>query len=175
MGGDYVAACIYQFPLSYLTRISMRCPTKRTTALSTVIIPNTFEEAMQSPQAQQWKEACNAEYQCLIDNTTWKLMPLPRGASLVKGKWVFDIKKDVDNNPVRFKARWVARGFTQKQGVDYDDTYASVTKPSTVRVLLSIFAAYGMECKPSQSIRSMWNSHMGMSSSSTVKEPYVSC
>ncbi|KXL49222.1 MAG: hypothetical protein FE78DRAFT_28434 [Acidomyces sp. 'richmondensis'] len=123
-----------------------------------IVIPNTFEEAMQSPQAQQWKEACNAEYQCLIDNTTWKLMPLPSGASLVKGKWVFGIKKDVDSNPVRFKARWVARGFTQKQGVDYDDTYASVTKPSTVRVLLSIVAAYDMECKQFDAITAFLNS-----------------
>jgi len=123
-----------------------------------VMIPNTFEEAMQSPQAQQWNEACNAEYQCLIDNTTWKLMSLPSGASLVKGKWVFDIKKDVDSNPVRFKARWVARGFTQKQGVDYDDTYASVTKPSTVRVLLSIVAAYDMECKQFDAITAFLNS-----------------
>jgi hypothetical protein len=57
------------------------------------------------------------------------------------------VKADANGRPVRFKARWVARGFTQRHGVDYEDTYASVTKPATVKIILALKAKLNLECK----------------------------
>jgi hypothetical protein len=57
------------------------------------------------------------------------------------------VKADANGCPVRFKARWVARGFTQRYGVDYEDTYASVTKPGTVKIMLALAAKLNLECK----------------------------
>jgi hypothetical protein len=68
-------------------------------------------------------------------------------AILIKGRWVFKIKFDVNRKPERFKARWVVRGFTQKAGINYDETYAAVVKPVLLKVMLALAAYYGYECK----------------------------
>jgi hypothetical protein len=60
---------------------------------------------------------------------------------------VFTVKANSNGLPDRFKARWVARGFTQRYGIDYDDTYVSVTKPATVKIMLALVARLDMECK----------------------------
>jgi hypothetical protein len=72
---------------------------------------------------------------------------VPQDANIIKGRWVFSVKADANGCPVRFKARWVARGFTQRHGVDYEDTYASVTKPATVKIMLALTAKLNLECK----------------------------
>ncbi|KAI6787438.1 hypothetical protein KC343_g10664 [Hortaea werneckii] len=117
---------------------------------SDISIPNTYDEAMASPQAPQWHTAMQQEVDSLKANNTWELVKLtdvPHDANIIRGRWVFTIKADANGNPVRYKARWVARGFTQKHGVDYEDTYATVTKPATVKVMLSIVAANDLECQ----------------------------
>ena len=110
-------------------------------------LPRSYEEALKSSQSEEWLNAMRSEVDSLTKHGCWKLVKLPDGASVVKGRWVFAIKRDAEGALVRYKARWVARGFTQQRGVDYDDTYASVTKPSTVKVLLSLVAHYGLQCK----------------------------
>ena len=59
----------------------------------------------------------------------------------------YTIKVNADGNSTRFKARWVTRGFTQKHGVDYEDTYASVNKPATVKIMLALAAKLDLEFK----------------------------
>ncbi|WVZ53780.1 hypothetical protein U9M48_004676, partial [Paspalum notatum var. saurae] len=81
------------------------------------------------------------EYQALLDNDTWRLVPRPPGANVVTGKWIFKHKFHSDGTLARHKARWVVRGFSQQPGVDYDETFSPVVKPATIRVVLSIAAA----------------------------------
>jgi hypothetical protein len=91
-----------------------------------------------------------SEVDSLKANNTWQpvhLMEVPQDANIIKGRWVFSVKADANGRPVRFKARWVARGFTQRHGVDYEDTYASVTKPATVKIMLALAAKLNLECK----------------------------
>ncbi|KAI0999794.1 hypothetical protein K3495_g8405 [Podosphaera aphanis] len=76
-------------------------------------IPRTYKEAMRSPQAKEWEEAIKTEIDQLIMNGTWEEMLLPKGANLVSTKWGFTIKETVNGNIERFKARLVARGFSQ--------------------------------------------------------------
>jgi len=81
------------------------------------------------------------EYQALVDNDTWRLVPKPPGANIVTGKWIYKHKFHSDGTLARHKARWVVRGFTQRHGVDYGETFSPVVKPATIRVVLSIAAS----------------------------------
>jgi hypothetical protein len=83
------------------------------------------------------------EYVALLANHTWDLMPCPPGTNVVTGKWLFCHKLASDGFLNRYKARWVLRGFTQRLGVDYDETFNLVVKFATVRVVLSLALSWG--------------------------------
>lgn len=114
-----------------------------------VVIPHTYAQAMASPQADRWEDAMKSEVKSLVGSDTWDLInPLDHPSfTIVAGRWVFTLKADSEGRPTLFKARWVARGFTQRFGIDYDETYASVTKPATVKIMLALVAKFDMECK----------------------------
>jgi hypothetical protein len=77
------------------------------------------------------------EYGALISNGTWELVPRPQGSNVVTGKWVFTQKLCADGTLDRYKARWVLQGFTQRPGVDYNETFSPVVKPVTVCTVLA--------------------------------------
>jgi len=79
-----------------------------------------------------------SEFDALQSNDTWTLVPRPPGVNIVTGKWVFRHKFLSDGTFDRYKARWVLRGFTQRPGIDYDETFSPVVKPATIRVVLSL-------------------------------------
>jgi hypothetical protein len=78
------------------------------------------------------------EHQALVDNGTWSLVPRPPRANVVTGKWIFRHKFHSDGSLARRKARWVLHGFSQRPGIDYDETFSPVVKPSTIRLVLHI-------------------------------------
>jgi hypothetical protein len=78
------------------------------------------------------------EYAALLANQTWDLVPRPPGTNVVTGKWLFRRKLTSDRSLDRYKAGWVLRGFTQRLGVDYDETFSPVVKFATFRVVLSL-------------------------------------
>ncbi|KAM3366771.1 hypothetical protein ACQJBY_015855 [Aegilops geniculata] len=82
------------------------------------------------------------EYAALMQNRTWSLVPRPRGANIVTGKWLFRHRFKADGSLERYKARWVVRGFSQRPGVDFDETFSPVVKAATIRVVLSVAAAH---------------------------------
>jgi histone deacetylase 1/2 len=88
-----------------------------------------------------WRAAMAEEYKALIDNGTWRLVPRPPRANVITGKWVFKHKYNADGSLARHKARCVIRGFSQQYGIDYDETFSPVVKPTTIRVVLSIAAS----------------------------------
>jgi histone deacetylase 1/2 len=97
-------------------------------------IPTSVREALADPN---WRRVMEEEYRALLVNQTRDLVPRPSGCNVVTGKWIWTIKKRVDGTLERYKARWVLRGFTQRPGVDYDETFSPV-KPATVRTVLSL-------------------------------------
>jgi hypothetical protein len=85
-----------------------------------------------------WRRAMKEEYEVLLTNQTWDLVPRSSGCNVVIGKWIWTIKHRADGTLERYKVRWVLRGFTQRLGVDYDETFRPVVKPATVRTVLSL-------------------------------------
>jgi hypothetical protein len=98
-------------------------------------IPPSVRAALADPN---WREAMEDEYGTLMSNEIWELIFRPRDSNVVTGKWIFTHKLRADGSFDRYKARWVLRGFTQRPGVDYDETFSLVVKPATVRTVLSM-------------------------------------
>ncbi|RJE22712.1 hypothetical protein PHISCL_04928 [Aspergillus sclerotialis] len=80
---------------------------------STTIEPSSYEEAIRSPEAENWKRAMDAEIEDLIKRHTWNLVDLPPGRKAIQGRWVYRVKIGHDNKISRFKARWVGKEFSQ--------------------------------------------------------------
>jgi hypothetical protein len=93
--------------------------------LATVSEPTNLSDALSSPQ---WRAAMDAEFQALLKNKTWHLVPPPRHKNIIGAKWVFKIKRKADGTIDRYKARLVAKGYRQRYGIDYEDTFSP---PST--------------------------------------------
>jgi len=93
--------------------------------------PESYHEAIQNENKLHWKNAMDEEFNSLVKNQTWQLVPRPKGRNVITGKWVYKIKRGADGNIERYKARWVARGFTQIKGVDYLDVFAPTARNST--------------------------------------------
>ena len=100
--------------------------------------PKTVKAAMESEQSEEWLNAMKSEMKSLKKNNVWTLQPLPEGKNVVGCKWVFKIKLDADGKVERYKARLVAQGFTQRHGVDYDETFSPVVRFESIRSLLAI-------------------------------------
>ena len=86
--------------------------------------PCTFEEAVKH---QVWKDAMNKEYESIMKNDVWDVVSTPKDKSVVTQKWLYNIKHEDDGSAEVFKARFVAQGFSQKEGVDYDEIVAPVS------------------------------------------------
>ena len=86
-----------------------------------------------------------AEYDSLMKNKTWSLIPLPLGKNLVGCKWVYKTKFIVDEHIEKDKARLVAKGFNQLEGINYNETFATIAKMNTIRTILSITSYYKWE------------------------------
>ncbi|GKB85537.1 ribonuclease H-like domain-containing protein [Tanacetum coccineum] len=78
------------------------------------------------------------EYNALIKNNTWVLVPRPPDANIVRSLWLFRHKHNADGSLNRYKARLVANGSTQIAGIDVDETFSPVVKPATIRTVLSL-------------------------------------
>lgn len=103
--------------------------------------PISFKEAQISPWWPQYKDAAQVEFDGHIKSGTWVLVPksaVPFGKNILRGKWVFDDKRGEDGKIVKFKARFVAMGFTQKYGVDFKETFAGVVVGKSFRIMLAI-------------------------------------
>ncbi|GKB27958.1 ribonuclease H-like domain-containing protein [Tanacetum coccineum] len=85
-----------------------------------------------------WRDAMYDEYNTLIKNSTWILVPKPPNVNMVRSLWLFQHKYHADGSLSRYKARLVANGCSQQFGVDYDDTFSPVVKPATIRTVLSL-------------------------------------
>ena len=85
------------------------------------------------------------EMNSIKSNGVWDLVELPNGVKAIGCKWVFKTKKDSLGNIERYKERLVAKGFTQKEGIDYTETFSPVSKKDSLRVILALVAHFDLE------------------------------
>lgn len=118
---------------------------KALTATTKPIEPSSYEEALTSQDSDLWQVAMTEEVNALLANNTWELGKPPAGIKPIPVKWVYKIKYDGLGNIERYKARLVVKGFRQREGIDYDEVFAPVSKYATFRTLLGITAAQNLE------------------------------
>ncbi|GJW40940.1 ribonuclease H-like domain-containing protein [Tanacetum coccineum] len=96
-------------------------------------IPKSPFHALRDPN---WKQAMCDEYKALIDNNTWVLVPRPPNVNIVRSMWLYKHKYNADGSLNRYKARLVANGHSQQQGIDCDEIFSPVVKPATIQTVL---------------------------------------
>ena len=108
-----------------------------------VQLPNTYKEAVNGIHAKYWKRALRNEVTSLQQRKVYKLVDrksLPQNANVISAKWVFKVKPNSDGTIERFKCRLCARGFLQKEGIDYLATFSPVANAASIKLLFSLAA-----------------------------------
>ncbi|KAI0991218.1 hypothetical protein K3495_g16969, partial [Podosphaera aphanis] len=110
--------------------------------------PRSYRDAKNSSHWHEWEKAFEDEIKSLQENNVWHVVIRPKDRKVVNGKWVCKVKGNSLGEVERFKARYVAKGFIQVQGLDYDETFAPVVRFDSPGLLLAISANKGW--KPRQ-------------------------
>ena len=100
--------------------------------------PTTFEEAVQKGQ---WKETMIEEHQSIMKNEVWEIVPRPKEKLVVTSKWVYKIKHVADVSVDKYKARFIARGFSHKEGEYYDETFSPVVIYTSIRDIMYLVSS----------------------------------
>lgn len=104
----------------------------------------SLQEALEGPEKAQWLAAVQDELQSFEKNSAWELVDAPKDGTIVQCKWVLRKKYDSENN-IRYRARLVAKGFTQKHGIDYTETFSPVVRHTTLRLLFALSVKLGLD------------------------------
>ena len=101
-------------------------------------LTKTVKETLASPYKAKWMTAMDRELESLRTNDVWDLVDLQKDRKAVRSKWVFRPKMNSDRSIERYKAWLVAQGFTQKFGVDYDETFCPVVRFKSIRTVIAL-------------------------------------
>jgi hypothetical protein len=99
--------------------------------------PTCFEEAIKN---KEWVDAMTEEYQSIVKNDVWEIVPRLNRKDVVSSRWIFKIKHVVDVSIEKYKARFVAHGFSQKEGIDYEETFTLVARYTSIRTIIALAA-----------------------------------
>ena len=108
--------------------------------------PSTYRDAVTCTESAQWLAAMGNEMESLQKNKTWDLVQQPTGRKIITCKWVFKKKEGMSpTEGIKYKARVVAKGFHQREGVDYNEIFSPVVRHTSIRVLLAMVAHQNLE------------------------------
>lgn len=107
--------------------------------------PKTYKQAVECVFWRLWEKGMKEEMDQLLQNNTWILVDYPPDRKVLRGKWVYKLKRGPQGEVLRHKARWVVRGFEQIDGLDFYETFASVVKPMSYKALFALAAALDLE------------------------------
>ncbi|CAI7757107.1 unnamed protein product, partial [Closterium sp. NIES-53] len=132
---DFAACSRLDYATGLVAESASVCPP----SVGDIPTPRSYAEAIEGPYSSQWQSAVDAKMASWKSTGTYVDEVPPPGANIVSGMWIFRVKRPPGSPPV-FKARYVARGFSQRQGVDYFQTFSATPKMTTLRVLLHVAA-----------------------------------
>eukprot|EP00253_Pinus_taeda_P010846 PITA_10846 len=104
--------------------------------------PSSFEEAIEKPV---WVDAMVEKHESIMKNNVWEVVPRPADKSIVGSTWIFKVKHAVEGIIKKYKARFLAKGFSQVDGIDYEETFAPIARYSSIRSILTLVVQMG--CK----------------------------
>ena len=107
--------------------------------------PLTYRDAIDDYDKDKWQDAMNQEMESMYSNFVWELVNPPEDVRSIGCKWIFKIKRGIDGKVENFKARLVEKGYTQKEGVDYEETFSPVAMLKSIHILLSISSCLDYE------------------------------
>ena len=107
--------------------------------------PINLQQALQTSNSHKWIDAMNDEMKSMEDNSVWDLVELPKGSKPIGCKWIFKTKRDSKGNVKRYKAHLVAKGFTQKEGIDYKEIFSPVSTKDSFRTIMTLVAHFDLE------------------------------
>ena len=103
------------------------------------------KEALECPAKEKWKVALEDEMESLKVNQVWTLVDLPSGRKAIGNKWILKLKRKADGSIDRYNARLVVKGYTQQEGIDYEETFSPVVRFTSIRLILAIVAHMDLE------------------------------
>ena len=106
--------------------------------------PETFSQALSCKESYLWYNMKD-ELDTMKSNEVWDLVEFPQGAKAISYKWVYKTKRDSLGNIERYKARFFAKGFTQKEGIDYTETFSPISKKDSLRIILALVEHFDLE------------------------------
>ena len=104
-----------------------------------------FSEALHSPDRDEWMIDMQDEMSSMDKNNVWELVDHPLGRKTIGNKWVIKVKRKADGSIDRYNTRLVAKGYTQREGIDYEDTFSPVVRFASIHLILSIVAKQDLE------------------------------
>jgi hypothetical protein len=107
--------------------------------------PASYKESMKNENLLKWHEAMEEELRSLSSNDVWDLVEISDGVKRVGCKYVYKTKYDSKGKIKRFKTRLVAKGFTQREGIDYTENFSPVSKKDSFRIVMALVAHYDLE------------------------------
>ena len=107
--------------------------------------PINLGQALQSFNAHKWIDAMNEEMKSVHDNDVWDLVRLLEGLKPISCKWSFKSKRDSKGNKERYKARLVVKGFTQREGIDYNEIFSPVSLTDSFRFIMALVAHFDLK------------------------------
>jgi hypothetical protein len=95
---------------------------------------------LKKPFKKEWADAMTEEYQSIMKNEVWEIVPRSKNKDGVSYRWLFKIKHATNGSIEKYKARFVARGFSQKEGIDYEETFAPIARYTSIRTIIALAA-----------------------------------
>ena len=102
--------------------------------------PNTLEAAAKN---YDWCDVMDYEYKSIMQNHTWDFVDLSSGKNVARMKWIYKIKHKSDGLLEKYKARLVAKEYSQKEGIDYKETFTPTARMTTIRLVIALAAHHG--------------------------------
>jgi hypothetical protein len=116
-------------------------------AFHQIAILSTYEEAISRSQVSQWKQAMQVEYFSQMKRRTFQIVSLSYDQKANDDKWIFKLKENLDESIARYKVRWVVKDYRQIEERDFDETYASVVRSDTSRMMLIIVSVLSYQIR----------------------------